>query len=146
MDVREYRPGDEKFIEIRPFDLIFNDHAGMAAVAQLSKWSYTALMETPVMLFGASEQWKGVAHAWFAAGQAIRGHGLSVVKIVRATLDAVAEQNGLRRYNTLVHGKSLENIRFAKVVGFDYEFTMYGGAPDGSNLLGMVYWKKGDKP
>lgn len=95
--------------------------------------------EVPVALFGATVRWPGVADLWGVVDtEAAARTRFGLVRACRVMVEAYARERRLRRLAAWVHGQQPHCLRFARVMGFELEYTDHGAAPDGGDLLTVV--------
>ena len=98
----------------------------------------------PAAVVGASCLWEGVWQVWAMVTNEIRGHGLYFTKTCQLILDKSAKYYDVKRYNIIVDSTDKEHIRWAKLLGFQYEYTMVRASVYDTDVLGYVKFMKGE--
>ena len=144
---RRYIPPDFERFELRKRDRWHGEKSGYQYMIESASVQLTLMTEKLEVagLVGLSRLWDGVAQAWLFTSEIARGHGLSYTKECRRLLEYHANRLDFFRVHIVVDTSIEENIRWAKLVGFEYECTMKNAAPDGSDMDIMVYWPKGGR-
>lgn len=142
MIVRGYREQDFIDIKLKPTTDITVEQLAKLAVGAAHCFSCFTFEQNgrPVAIVGAHRMWDGVAQVWSIVSDEVRGHGLELTKTIKDLLKIVFDTHGIRRGNILVDSSIRENIRWAELLGFKYEFTMEKASPQGKDILGYVYW------
>lgn len=60
--------------------------------------------------------------------------------LVAALFDYAFRQCGLRRFTAMIPESRRKAVNFVQKVGFELEFIMRAGAPDGEDMLVFVMW------
>ncbi len=98
-----------------------------------------------VMCGGVMVVWAGVGEAWVLGSPDVAKHGKQVYKMCKQGLDAAEKHFNLRRIQATVIEVKFDWIRFAKVLGFKKEGTMFGYGPDGKDYALMARYKGWDR-
>lgn len=147
MELRRYREGDLDWIQKR-VDFL---HAGDSIIAdtQLAAFSYAFTIthdHYPVAVTGCFKIFDKVWQCWMFASEDARECGLGFLRRTREAIKRACEACDVKRLNSNVDAGNAENIRFARILGFEPEFTQLNAGPGASgDIMGLVYWH-GGKP
>ena len=144
MRIRPYREGDIEHIIRRPHDDYGPESFEHTKQVCENNITYTFEHDSiPVAIFGVQLVWTGVAHVWTVISDGARGHGIELTKLVLRLIDDYTEANDIRRLEALIKTDTPENIKWVKLLGFEYECTHFGASPEGGNL--EMYVRKNGK-
>lgn len=135
MKVRPYRVGDYEHLTHRPRDT-YGEYAGRNTKLMCEQGN-TLVVEhdgIPVAIIGIHKLWTGVAHAWTVISDEARGNGIALTKMIATALDEYCAAHKIRRCEAMVKANVEENIRWLKLIGFNYECTHFNASPTGGNL------------
>ena len=135
MKVRPYRPGDYDHLRLRPQDSY--GESAKAATRLMCEIGNTLVAEhdgIPIAIWGIVKLWKGVAHVWTAIGEDARGHGIVLTKTIEITLRDYCIANKIIRCEAYIKPEITENVKWAKLLGFEYECTHCHSSPTGGDL------------
>lgn len=129
--IRTYQTGDYKLLIKRD-----GDDLGDGDFDEETGPTWTILVEgVPVTIFGLQYAGPGVYDQWGTGTEAIRGHGLFVVKRVREIMELAFENLDLHRIQATCRTDRPEYERFLKLLGFQKEGLLRQMAPDRSDLF-----------
>lgn len=101
--------------------------------------SYTILKDdTPIVVLGAWKLWDGAYEVFARTDDKARQHSVAVVRIARGLLASFAQANGVHRYSSCIRADKPEYIRWIKLLGFEFEYTMEGAIDGEVDILGFV--------
>lgn len=135
MNIRAYELGDEKYIPAQVDDWHRDIMAGLAQIGQTLTVEHDG---KPVVVMGIAKLWPGVADCWSLVHPHSGVPARQLVRVVRESLETMAQVEELRRANATA--MNAKQAQWMHLLGFDYEFTMRAGGPDGQDLVGMVKW------
>lgn len=145
---RQYIEPDLDRFTLRDRDNMHSDIDGYRHLAAISSVCQTLQVQGSLEvagIVGLNKLWDGVAQVWLLTSDVARGHGVSYTKECKRLMDFHSSRLGIHRVHIVVDAGIQENLRWAKVLGFEYESTMRHAAPDGGDMLVMVYWPKGGR-
>ena len=135
MIIRPFRPGDYEHIKHRPKDS-FGDYA-IASARLMCETQPTLVAEhdgIPVAIWGSVKLWRHVAYVWTIISDDARGHGVELTKNIRITLGEYCKAHKIIRCESYIKPEMIENVRWAKLLGFTYECTHHFASPTGGNI------------
>jgi hypothetical protein len=141
-----YIDADLVGFEMRPRDILQPDEKSIKALAAISTRVYSFRRSEDkkvIAIAGMNLLWTGVAQIWALTSDDLRGSGIAFIKEAKRLIDQAAIDFLVRRYHVIINSGIEENARFARLFGFEKEFTMRHAAPDGTDIDGFVYWPKG---
>lgn len=143
MKIRTYIHGDLNCINPR-IDVMNTSIKDQEWVA-VNGYTFTFLRDgVPVACFGAFKLYTAVYHAWCIASDNVRGRGLTFTKSIKDIMQTMAVLVGAKRINVQVDSSKKENLRFARVLGFEEEYIQFNAGPNANgDIVGMVHWPKG---
>lgn len=146
IEIATFKQSDFDQIKLRPQDRLQENISDLVSLALHSHKVYTLRIKKTgkvAGILGWYKCWEGVAQVWMTISDEMRGHGLEFIGHLKMLLETESFRNKIRRVHAIVNRNAGENERFAKLIGFQKEFTMYHAAPDLGHVDGYVYWPKG---
>lgn len=131
--VRAFNPLDLRAMRIRKFEQDiarqFPDYAAYVAQQAEKSYAYTGLAGgRPVIVFGVTPLWAGVAEMWLVADESIVHHARHLLKGGRVFAQACVASLSLHRLQACVQTSNVVAERFINRIGFEREavLEMYG--------------------
>lgn len=135
MKIRAYELGDEKYIPAQANDWHRDIMAGLAAIGQTLTVEHACQV---VVVMGMAKLWPGVADCWSLVHPSSGVPARQLVRLVKESLETYAQVEELRRANATASDE--KQLKWMHLLGFEQEFVMRQGGPQGEDLVGMVKW------
>ena len=137
--IRMFKPGDIKRLKHPRNDGLSRGDVLEAEEFAANSMTYTVSYDDDVVCVGGFFlQWKDCFYAWARVSKDIEGHGFGLTKVCRHIVRSAARMMAVKRVNILVLDGT-DNLRWGKLLGFAEEYRMTDAAPDGRDVVGMVY-------
>jgi len=130
-EIVEYAKGDVFKVQFREGDTF-----GTFAVEHSNTVAWTMKDgDTIIGCAGYVKECDGVATFWGFFSEDTRGHGRTIIKYARHTLEQIGEFWELRRIQAAVRADRPEYRRFIEMLGFEYEGCLKKAAANGEDVL-----------
>ena len=130
---------------IKEIELRDNEKAGLASLPNFldicrayemagNAWTLFS-PEGIVCIAGVFPTWPGVGTAWSFTSELVKKYPLSYFKATKKMMEAIADDMGLHRIQTVTRAEDETASRWACHLGFELEGTMKRYSPDGKDCL-----------
>ena len=140
IDVKVYREGDAQKIARPKFDPLSQRCLDTTNKLACSGVSFTLFNNEEVYAVGGvAYQWKDCYFGWVVVDERVSVCARAFTRVVKYLLSSMFLSMNLKRVNVLVDFSVPLNVKWAKMVGLEYEYIMKGAGPSGSDVIGLVY-------